>query len=89
MSRLTLRVPKAILADLEERAKESGRSLDAEVIEILERERTDRAQDKEFQRKLAELNELNRRVEMSDAEWQALWDEMREERDNRPPLDSF
>lgn len=68
-------VPARLYAKLQKLAAQDGRSLNAAILEFLEREVADREQDAEFARALAELKAKNRPIV---GPWQDL---IREDRD--------
>ena len=68
-------VPANVYDALQKWAAESGRSLNALVLEVLEEEATRRDRNAEFERRLAELNARNRPIA---GPWEAL---IREDRD--------
>jgi antitoxin FitA len=68
-------VPAELYAKVQKWAAESGRSVNAVVLEILEREAARRDQHTDFERKLAELKAKNRPIV---GPWEEL---IREDRD--------
>ena len=55
-------VPAKVYAELQKWAAESGRSMNALILEVLEEEATRRDRNAEFERRLAELNAKNRPI---------------------------
>ena len=68
-------VPTKVYAELQKWAVESGRSMNALILEVLEEEATRRDRNAEFERRLAELNAKNRPIA---GPWEEL---IREDRD--------